>query len=298
MNHEGTSFLSGCAPFHDMLFFAKMDDELAAQDKPQSLFFMMNREKWGRYKELVSWPAMGMTTRKLGKEPRLVVAVGPNGAFWELFGPSAIETVGFVGQKVTLRTVVTIGDAIFACGMGRVVFERVEAGQWRPVGPETPKTADMTVIGFEDMAGFSETEIYAVGWHGEIWRWDRKTWRQIDSPASANLNAVTCGGDGVVYAVGDGGVMLMGRNDEWTVVETGRRENLMDVAWYDNSVYVVTDFRIFTLQNGRLVEDTNFASPEARPTTCLHLLAADGGLFSLGPKDVLRRTTGPWERLA
>jgi hypothetical protein len=80
-------------------------------------------------------------------------------------------------------------------------------------------------------------------------------------------------------------------------MESGRKENLMDVAWFGGQVYVTTDFRILKSRGDRLVTETEFAAPGEAPLTCLSLLQARDGLVSLGQKDVFTRQDGPWKRV-
>ena len=40
--------------------------------------------------------------------------------------------------------------------------------------------------GFEAIAGFSSEEIYAVGWKGEIWEWNRAQWLKRESSDQPN----------------------------------------------------------------------------------------------------------------
>jgi hypothetical protein len=298
MNHEGSTFLCGCAAFFDLIFFAKELDELVAQDSENSSFFMMSRNDWNKYKFAGAWSAISMATIKPPGEARTVVAIAPHGAYWEVDPGSHREAHGSISAaKNSLRALATLDNVIYACGMGRSVLRRNVTGAWDEIGPGTVQDDGDAVIGFEDLAGFSSADMYAVGWQGEIWQFTNTVWRRLDSPVSANLNALCCAADGNVYVVGDGGVMLRGRNDVWEVLETGRTENLMDVAFYDNIVYVSTDFEILKLDNDSLIEEDAFADIDDVPETCLHLFTAEDGLVSMGTKDLFRLHGGVWERL-
>jgi hypothetical protein len=139
--------------------------------------------------------------------------------------------------------------------------------------------------------------MYAVGWGGEIWWFDNASWRKVDSPTSANLTAVCCATNGEVYIVGHNGIMLRGRHDTWSVIDTDRKENLRDVAYYNRTIYVTTDFRILKIVDDKLVNDANFADSSDLPATCLHILTSADGLISLGTKDMFRLKNTQWERL-
>jgi hypothetical protein len=296
MNHQGSSFTCGCAPHTDLIFFAKTDDELAEQGKSNGIFFAMDGDDWIKFDEIVNWNAISIATVGSG-DGRYLLAISLNGDFWELENVSGIETLGRLSaDDLNPRTLAVIDQSIYAVGMDRMVMRREGLDRWSSIGPR-PATEAESIIGFEDMAGYSKDEMYAVGWQGEIWWYDHAQWRQIDSPASANFNATCCAEDGTVYIVGDNGAMLRGRHDTWEVIESGRDENLMDVCYYENNVYVVTDFQILKLKGDVLVGEGRFVDTSDVPTTCLYLLKASDGVVSMGPKDLFRLTQDGWERL-
>ncbi|MFZ1246715.1 MAG: hypothetical protein WAR41_16755 [Azonexus sp.] len=297
MNHEGSIFHSGCAVSANVLFFAKEVEAVAQRSGANSSFLVLNSGDWHMYDESAAWPAIAMATIKPEGGTRTVVAVGPAGQYWEVAPQSLKEVMGIIGEaQRSIRGVRSVGDSLYLVGMGRLVMERVDVGQWHDMSPKGDQVKGQ-VVGFEDIGGFSTEEVYAVGWQGEIWWRNKLKWRQVDSPVSANLNSIACSVEGVVYIVGDNGVMLEGRHETWKVVDTGKSENLLDVAVYKQQVFVVTDFGIFRLSpSGRLVAEDNFVEDD-RPSTCLHLLESPDAVFSMGPSDLFRLTDGSWERL-
>ena len=301
MNHRGSTFLCGCAAFYDLIFFAKELDELIEKNTENSSFFMMSNTDWNKYEFDGAWSAISMATIRPSGGNRTVVAISPRGAFWEVDPAALNEVSGEInGVQNSLRALAAIDNAIYACGMGRTVLSRNGPGDWDNIGPNLKENNNtMQVVGFEDIDGFSGNDIYTVGWNGEIWHFNGSIWRRMDSPVSANLNAVCCASNGTVYIVGDEGVMLHGRDDTWDVIETGRFENLMDVAFYGGVIYMVTDFEILKVNDDlSIVPEDKFFSSEDPPGTCLHLLIADDGLVSIGPKDLFRLHGNVWERLA
>lgn len=297
MNHQGSIFHSGCAIAAELLYFTKEVEAVAQKSGPNSSFLRMDGDEWMIYDQAAAWPAIAMATIKPVGGLRTVVAVGPTGQYWEVAPLSKKESMGRIaGAQPSIRGVRSIGDSLFIVGMGRLVMERVDVGQWSDISPKGAEVKGQ-VVGFEDIDGFSTEEVYAVGWQGEIWWRDKMRWRQVDSPVSANLNSIACSSNGVAYIVGDNGVMLEGRQENWRIVDTGKAENLLDVADYKQQVFVVTDFGIFSrAPSGQLVAETNFVDDD-HPATCLHLLASPDAIFSMGPSDLFRLTDGPWERL-
>lgn len=301
MNHESSTFLSGCCATCEFFFFSKELDELVNEDQPNASFFCFDETddeaQFRKYDDAVGWPAVAMATFKKEGADRVVVALGPNGDYWELAPASTVELVGTInGFTGNLRNLSVVDGDMFACGMGREVLRRETRDNWVQVGPN-PLKGDPAVVGFEDIGGYNSDEMYTVGWGGEIWWRDNGRWKQVDSPTSANLRALVCA-EQVVYVVGHDGTMIKGRRDVWELIDTGRKEKLMDVAEFEGSIYVCTDFRILKLADKGLVNETDFRDPDDRPATCLNLLTAPDGVISLGQKDVfIRKHSGSWARL-
>jgi hypothetical protein len=282
-------------------YFAKEADELVADGEPNSSFFRFRDTdadaQFRQFDETVGWPAISMAVVEHPKKGRVVVAVSPHGDYWELESLSAEERVGTIAKFTgNLRRLIAVDGEFFACGMNRVVLRRTKPGKWTSIGPGALED-DPAVVGFEAIGGYSATELYAVGWGGEIWWYDGEQWQRVDSPTSVILSSMTCAPDGFVYVVGHDSVMVKGRRDHWELVDTGWSEDFRDVAQLDGQVYVCTDSALLTFQESGLVEETDFAPEEDRPATCLQLLESAGELVSLGGKDVFVKRDAAWHRL-
>lgn len=297
MDHTESTFLSGCAPFHDYCFVAKALDELSADGVNNSTFLCFVDGTVEKVPESVGWAAVAGATVKPPGQERVVVFIGAGRDVFELNPETVQITTGELDMaRHALAALATVDHVILACGMGREVLVRDATNRWRAIGPG-PRPDDRGVVGFEGLHGFSLDELYAVGWGGELWQGDAGgRWQRLDSPTSANLNAVRCAADGRAYAVGDGGMLLRGRGETWETVATGRGETLQDVADFDGEVFVVSDFRILRLKGDLLVPDDRFEG-EARPTSCLKLLVGEDGLFSMGPKDLYLFKDGHWRSM-
>ena len=303
MNHDGSTFMCGCAPFTDMVFFAKEVDEVAERGVVDTTFLLWDESlededgRWMKYDNSTSWRAMGIATIKPPGRRRLTVSLGSKGQYFEVDPESLDETVGTISRPVSgIRCVASWDHDIYAAGMGRVVLRRVACGDWVEFGPPEGEADEDQVIGFEDLDGFAADDAYAVGWRGEVWWFGGGKWQQLDVPVGGKLNAVTCAKDGVVYAVGDNGSMIRGRGEQWEALETGRPENLMDVAFFEGEVYVVTNFRILKLADGELIPVDNFESGDA-PADCLYLHEAEDGIVAMGSKCLFRLHEGTWKRV-
>jgi len=300
MDHSTTTFLSGYAPFHDMLFFAKSEDGRTSKQGVVCGFFGLDGEEWGQYSESVDWPAISMASIKPEEIGRIVVAVGPHGQYWESVAEAEVENVGQLlqGEKFQARRLRVVNETMFAVGMARKALRREPDGTWASFGPSLP-LPEGRATGFNDLVGTSLSEMYAVGWHGEIWNWDEKVWRQIDSPISTHLSAACCMPDGTVLAVGYDGGMVRGRGDVWAPVDSGHTENLLDVCCFGGETYVCSAYKLMRLVADGLEPVANFADPEDVPATCLHLLKShdNEAVYSMGPKDLFRLRGSVWERV-
>src|ERR1700749_3302645 len=98
MNHDGSSFLSGAAVFSNALFFSKMVDDMGDSVSPNATFFLMRGDNWSKYDTSVGWPALDMTAVQSAPNRWFVVAVGPQGEYWELDAASTEETVGILAE--------------------------------------------------------------------------------------------------------------------------------------------------------------------------------------------------------
>ncbi|MFY0564564.1 hypothetical protein ACN28E_11985 [Archangium lansingense] len=188
----------------------------------------------------------------------------------------------------------TIGRRTFAVGMGRQVYRRDGENQWTRLDQQLQPLMG-EVKGFESIDGFSETNLYAVGWDGEIWHFDGNAWTQQQCPVDVVLTRVLCAGDGNVYATGRQGLLLRSGGARWEVVEhDSLREDIQDMAWYEGRLYLSTRRQLLTLSGDRLVP-IHFG--DDAPATCYHLSAANGVLWSLGAKDIMAFDGKKWTRV-
>jgi hypothetical protein len=199
-------------------------------------------------------------------------------------------------KRGPLREVRTIAGRAYACGMDRQVYRRDAAHAWTCIDMDMRKApAALDVFGFESIHGFSENDIYAVGWHGEIWHFDGSRWSRIESPTDLILTRVFCAEDGRVYICGQQGMLIRGRGSSWQVVEHGdTQEDLWDLQWFNGRLYLSTTRMLYILEDDRLkIVDTG----DEIPATCYHLDAADGIMWSIGAKDILQFDGQTWTRI-
>jgi hypothetical protein len=179
--------------------------------------------------------------------------------------------------------------------MMRQVYRRDGEHSWTAIDRGMRASRKSRVCGFEAIDGFSKKEVYAAGYRGEIWRYDGKTWRQVDSPTEYLLSNLLCAGDETAYACGQNGLLLRGRRDRWEIVEhSSTKQDLWGLAWYQGKLYLSSTRQIFTLKKGKL---ETIRTGKDNPLTAYHLSARDGLLWSIGAKDVMSFNGKKWVRI-
>jgi len=161
-------------------------------------------------------------------------------------------TPGPTGSSFTKKLKCIDGSA-YAVGQGRCVFKRTATNQWEPVlngliWPEGMSTADM---GFSDIHGPDESNMYAVGGCGDVWHYDGTKWQWCDFPSNEQLSAVVVAPNGDVYISGEGGSLWRGQLHTWKKIYTGGSSVLnKDLVWYQDQLWVSSDYQL-KIWNGK-----------------------------------------------
>lgn len=208
---NNTTFMNGAIRQRDLVYVCICDDELLEQNIGHSVFVALHRDEWiqaGKTK----WTTASMSVVTHPTEQML--AIDEYGKAWLCGGGDMHEELIADGKlsprdRGTMRVARAIEGRAYAAGMDRQVYRRDGKHQWTCIDESMrPPEDDDDVVGFEGIDGFSAKDIYAGGWGGEIWQWNGKKWRQIDSPTNANITNLVCGDDDFVYACG--------RQKQWT----------------------------------------------------------------------------------
>jgi hypothetical protein len=298
-----------CAVRRDSMFYLSLiSDETAKLRVPDAQFVMWNQGDWldGGARD---WNLAGLAVAKQPLEQ--MIAVGEwgdvlcagSGDVHDEHVTSGQRDPAAKGPKDRgpLRGVRRIGSRIYVVGMDRQAYRREGSSRWQSFGPPgwrelgrpAPKVSEVT--GFEAVDGFSESDVYAVGYHGEIWHCDGRKWRQLPSPTNLVLTDVCCAGDGTVYACGREGLLLKGRDQTWEVIDPpGTPQDLWSLAWFDGRLYLSTFYALYTL-NKNALEPVDTGAEQAK--TFHRLSADDGVLLSAGAKDVLVFDGKAWTRI-
>jgi len=225
-----------------------------------------------------------------------MIALGAYGQV-KVFGSEQDFEERVIPEDLEFREVRTIDGMAYACAMDRKVYRREGARNWTPLHADMPaRPAPDFVFGFESIHGFGHDDLYAVGWHGEIWHFDGQAWEQEASPTNLLLTRVYCAPDGNVYACGLGGTLLKGRKGQWTVLADNALDtDLWDLEWFDDRLWVSSLSMLCTLEADGL-QPVIF--DDDAPSTFGHLDARDGILWTVGSDDILQFDGHGWERIA
>lgn len=188
-----------------------------------------------------------------------------------------------------------INGYAYSAGDVRKIYKRVDIGKWIKIGEGIPIVEATSAQGFNDIDGFSESDMYAVGGHGDVWHYDGKIWKQMGFPSNVRLATVTCAGDGNVYISGEGGSLWVGKKSTWKRVYEGGSSILWnDVLWFDNKLWLASDYQ-FRIWDGKEMQSVEHKG-ESIPAYG-HMDARDGLLLVASPHAVWSFDGKEWKTI-
>lgn len=298
MNENPYSFLSGVVQDADVGRVIAQVDELKDAGSTSSTLLKWTRHdrQWTAFE--LSWHA---TRLCMGSVPEpYLLAVGPAGF---VLGGNAQGTFEEEidasdegpGRRGDIRDLRFIGDHAYVAGMSRQVYRREGPGRWvrQDSGTVQPLGA-LELAGFNAIDGLSESDVFAVGFGGEIWRRHEQVWRQLDSPTNLVLHRVRVISSNLAYACGQEGVLLRGNGDQWEAIPQDTViDDLWGMEWYREQLYVACDSGLFVLTDE---DDLSRVDMGLGDVSTRHLHQNDGVLWSFGPKHVIWTEDGiNWE---
>lgn len=284
----------------DRVYFVASHDESTRDNIPVSALMRWSGD-WG----IVPVPIFAVSLCTLSHPERTVLALGNEGTVirWGTQGSTQehIDTAPDGPSRGGMREIRTIGQRAYAVGMGRMVYRCDGEQRWTRI--DAGVRADLRVddeAGFNSMDGFNEDECYAVGWNGEIWSYVRQQWQQHDSPTNLALQRVVCGGDGCVYALGQRGLILKGREGRWGVIEQDlTREDFWGACWFKGRLYAATANGLFVLDGDDLKAVDTGKLGKSR-ADCFYRLSANAEcIWSVGERMAIYSSDGQrWKEVA
>ncbi|WP_165874675.1 hypothetical protein [Cocleimonas flava] len=282
-------FIKGAARFNDLVYFAVNQKDLEAIDIQHSIFIAWDRGEWFQ-EEHVNWNCIGMCV--VQKPLDKLISISEEGDIWTYVGGKK-TTENILPEPKSIRNICTIEGYAYACGMNRQVFKRVGEDQWDIM--HATLSDNESNKGFEDIDGFSQFDIYAVGWGGEIWNYNGSKWIQADSPTNLILTCVLCAPDGNVYIGGRQGTIIKGKGNQWDLINIEDfTKDIWDFTFFEGKVYFSTMNALYILDESG-VSAVDFE--DDFPLTCYQLTQAEDTLWSIGTSDVFSFNGNIWTRI-
>jgi hypothetical protein len=189
-----------------------------------------------------------------------------------------------------IRSVSEICGTAYAVGIRGMVYRLDDLSKWTRLDDGLPDSFDVQAI-----HGFDDADLYAVGRRGELWQYNGKKWLRRDLETNGNLTSVKCAADGTVYIGGYGGMLIRGRGDTWEVIDhDDTEEDVWDVEWFANTLYVSTLDGLFRLKGNHL-QTVDYGADV--PETTYQLSVAGGVMWSNGERDVMSFDGKLWTRI-
>jgi len=189
-----------------------------------------------------------------------------------------------------IRSVSAIAGKAYAVGIRGMVYRLDALANWTRIDDGLPESFDVQAID-----GFSGTDLYAVGFGGQLWRYTRQRWKREDLPTNTNLTSVKCGGDRNVYVGGHGGVLIRGKEGRWEVIQhASTTDDIWDLEWFADRLYISTLDGLFALDKRKLAP---VAFGKDAPKSFYQLSSADGEMWSNGEHDVMSFDGKSWTRI-
>lgn len=252
------------------------------------------------YQELegFGYPRLGVSRAPFERPGGMVTAMGRDGDVWPFGGGSngPMEKIA-PGERPATHRLKCLFGTTYSVGIARKLYRREAVGRWSRIEgiPMSRDEASLQAAGFHDLDAFSETDMYAVGGHGDVWHFNGNAWRQMDFPSDEYLETVTCAGNGTVYITGEGGSLWAGLHSTWRLLERrGSGVLWNDARWFGGQLWLASDYQLRVWNGHELV------APEHEGRTVLasgHMDAHDGLLVVADLWSVSTFDGNAWRRI-
>jgi hypothetical protein len=283
----------------DLMTLTSETADLSDDDIDHTLLYFMIGSKWYGLKK----PDAIVSVCALELSPPNMFFLSANGRVHKRSrGQDSVEVIDQrddgPSDLLQMKAMRAIGAELYAVGMARRAYKRGADGLWVAIDSTcfVPRAQRKEATGFNSVGGTGPSDIYAVGYKGEIWHYDSQVWEQQSSPTNITLTCLICAADGVVYVAGLSGMLLVGKAGLWEVIpQTKTKDNFWGIADFRGHVYVASQSGLFRIV-GNDLEPVSLAN-DGRPTTSF-VDASDGVMWSVGRKDILSTSDGQiWTRV-
>jgi len=292
------TFTGLCVYEKDHCYVSSIVDEMVDEgNQDHCLVFLYDSGTW--FHRPIPFAVGGMGRKSTSPKRVLTMGVaGETNLFTHPGAPGAAtehidKSSNGPSDLIPLRAIREIGQSMYACGMARRVYRRGMSEKWSAIdkGVFVPKKERKKSVGLNSIDGFDESTIYAVGYQGEIWFYDGKSWKQQTSPTDAVLTVVRCESDGAVYASGMGGVFLRKvKNGDWeSLRQRAVKDDIWGMTYFKKNLYVSTNKSVYLLE-GKELKKINMGL--SKPISTSFLDSNEEIMWSVGNKDIAETKTG------
>jgi hypothetical protein len=283
------SFAAGYVANRDLVVIVGEQDKFA-QSRPHSLLFFLQKGKWS--KMLIDWPIVSVCQIK-NRDEAVLLSLGVDGRV-HLASRQGVTVEQIEGADVTgvLAQVRNIDEQAYVVGIARQAYKRQNRTWMRIDEGVRQSPNDETVRGFLAVDGLNSTDIYSVGYAGEIWHFDGVRWASLPSPTNLALNAIRCVTQREVYVAGQCGTVIRGYGGTWEVLGAGQiTDDIWGCEFFNGHLYVSTSKDVYLFDQGTFKkEDIGLSTTGA--ASKLH--ANDGVLWSFGTKFLAHTDGNGW----
>ena len=209
-----------------------------------------------------------------------------------------------IEHNCTIKSIRTIAGKAYIVGAWHTVFRRDGVDNWKCILGNNPKEIELWQeqnlnLGFNDIGGFSENDIYACGGRGDLWHFNGKKWKELDIPTNLKLISLCCANDGKVYIGCKNGVLIQGRDDSWEVVKSQADKDILDMVWYKGKLYLACGMYGLYIYENETIKSASGVSTlhemleyeegvldkDVMTPASLHSLSTDGEILLLAGTD-------------
>lgn len=190
-------------------------------------------------------PVLGVSLKPIGQA--LVVSNAMHAPVLPIGGGRADWDLEFMekGNFPFCSKMKCIDGYTWAVGHNRQVYRRADIGKWEVLNKKGDGEGQFFDLGFDDLDGFSEQDVYAAGGKGDVWHYNGSQWTKCKFPSEEQLNVVCCAKDGYVYIAGRKGIWK-GKADNWEkVCEIDTSNPIKTARWFKDKLWMTTDYGMY-----------------------------------------------------
>lgn len=205
-----------------------------------------------------------------------------------------------------------IGDHLYACGSGGQVYRRDGADNW--VHHDAGLLQDRKALAdgaanrmlLAALDGAAEDDLYVcgsrpgeTGYEGVLFHSDGTIWTPVAAPRLKQLNAIHVEGADRVWLCGIDGALLVGNHadgfEDWS--DTAQGQLFHDLTMFEDTLYLASNKGLcaYDGRRRRVVRVKTGLKPE--PISLMMVDHADGVLWAVGGKDIVRFDGRQWARI-